>query len=64
MRANATCEMTLPGVLATFQFSKVQMNFKVFLQICLHLCGTRRRVALINFAGNAAQGDYPILYVG
>ena len=28
--------------LATFQFSKVQMKTKLFLQICLHFCDTDR----------------------
>ena len=34
------------AILATIQLSKVQINAKLFLQICLHLYGARRRVAL------------------
>ena len=33
--------------LATLFFSKVQINTKLFLQICLHLYSTRHRVALV-----------------
>ena len=29
------------------EFSKVQLITKLFLQICLHLYGTRRRAALV-----------------
>ena len=35
------------GILASFQFSKVQMITMLYLQIFLHLYGTRRRVALV-----------------
>ena len=41
--------------LATFLFSIVQMNAKLFLQICSYLCGTRRRVALICFIAHTRR---------
>ena len=51
VRASATCEMTL----STSRCSKIlvfysKMNAKLFLQICLHLYGACRRVALVAYA--------------
>ena len=49
-------EMTLnTGYLPTFLFSKMEMIIKLFMQSCLHLYGTRRRVALVIFACNEAD---------
>ena len=43
-----TCEMTLSNWrLYSILVFKVQMITKLFMQICLHLYGTRRRVALV-----------------
>ena len=43
-RAGATCEMTLStSRFISILVSNVQMNTKLYLQICLHLYGTYRR---------------------
>ena len=46
--ANMSCEMILSAWrFSNILVSKVQMSTKLFLQICFHLYGTRRRVALV-----------------
>ena len=48
VRASATMWIDqVPGILLAFLFSKMQMIGKLFLQICLHLNVTLRRVALL-----------------
>ena len=41
--------LSISGILASFQISKVQMTTKLYLQICLHLYGTSRPILVFGF---------------
>ena len=54
------CKMTvrrLPGNVTTFLFSKMQMISKLFLQICIRLYGTRRRVAPVTVRTHVSRNS-------